>query len=165
MIPLALVGMSYREAPSAVRASLVALDAGASGPGQQLLDAGEISGVVRIESCARVEWLVASQRPAWAAELLGAVLTGAAAVALGATTFARVHDYRTVLSIWEDALRKAPRSTTVRNNLGNAYAFAGRLDEAEQHFQRALDIDPSMENARRNLEAVRAQRAGRAGGR
>ena len=78
MIPLALVGMSYREAPSAVRAALVALDAGAAGPAQQLLDAGEITGVVRIESCARVEWLLASPRPAWAAELFSAALIGAA---------------------------------------------------------------------------------------
>ena len=77
MIPLALVGMSYREAPSAVRAALVSLDAGATGPAQQLLDAGEITGVVRIDSCARVEWLLASPRPAWAAELLSAVLSGA----------------------------------------------------------------------------------------
>jgi glutamyl-tRNA reductase len=78
MIPLALVGMSYREAPSAVRAGLVAMDSGAEGPARQLLDAGEITGVVRIESCARVEWLLASARPAWAAELFGAALIGAA---------------------------------------------------------------------------------------
>jgi len=78
MIPLALVGMSYREAPSAVRAALVAFDSQADGPARQLLDAGEISGVVRIESCARVEWFMASQRPAWAAELFSAALIGAA---------------------------------------------------------------------------------------
>jgi glutamyl-tRNA reductase len=78
MIPLALVGLSYREAPSAVRAGLAALDAEAGGPSQQLLDAGEITGVVRIESCARVEWLLASTRPAWAAELFSAALIGAA---------------------------------------------------------------------------------------
>ncbi len=78
MIPLALVGMSYREAPSAVRAGLVAMDSGADGPARELLDAGEITGVVRIESCARVEWLLASPRPAWAAELFGAALIGAA---------------------------------------------------------------------------------------
>jgi glutamyl-tRNA reductase len=68
MIPLALVGMSYREAPSAVRAALVAMDCGPEGPARQLLEAGEITGVVRIESCARVEWLLASAHPAWAAE-------------------------------------------------------------------------------------------------
>jgi hypothetical protein len=70
--------MSYREAPSAVRAALVAFDSQADGPARQLLDAGEISGVVRIESCARVEWFMASQRPAWAAELFSAALIGAA---------------------------------------------------------------------------------------
>ena len=78
MIPLALVGMSYREAPSAVRAGLVAFDTETEGPARQLLDAGEITGVVRIESCARVEWLLASARPAWAAELFSAALIGAA---------------------------------------------------------------------------------------
>src|SRR3954470_4614128 len=77
MIPLALVGMSYREAPSAVRAALVALDSGMDGPAQQLLAAGEITGVVRIESCARVEWLMASARRAGAAELVPAALSGA----------------------------------------------------------------------------------------
>jgi len=76
MVPLALVGMSYREAPSAVRAALVAFDSQADGPARQLLEAGEITGVVRIESCARVEWLLASPRPAWAAELFSAALIG-----------------------------------------------------------------------------------------
>jgi glutamyl-tRNA reductase len=70
--------MSYREAPSAVRAALATFDSDASGPSQQLLDAEEISGVVRIESCARVEWLLASARPSWAAELFSAALIGAA---------------------------------------------------------------------------------------
>src|SRR5688572_33230880 len=69
--------MSYREAPSAVRAGLVTMDSGAEGPARQLLDAGEITGVVRVESCARVEWLLAAPRPAWAAELFAAALTGA----------------------------------------------------------------------------------------
>jgi len=78
MIPLALVGMSYREAPSAVRAALAAFDTAISGPSKQLLESGEITGIVRIESCARVEWLMASPRPAWAAELFGATLIGAA---------------------------------------------------------------------------------------
>ena len=78
MIPLALVGMSYREAPSAVRAALAAFDSDAGGPSRQLLEAEEISGVVRIESCARVEWLLSSARPSWAAELFSAALIGAA---------------------------------------------------------------------------------------
>jgi hypothetical protein len=78
MIPLALVGMSYREAPSAVRAALSSFDSATCGPSKQLLDAGEVTGIVRIESCARVEWLLAAPRPSWAAELFGAALIGAA---------------------------------------------------------------------------------------
>jgi glutamyl-tRNA reductase len=78
VIGLGLVGMSYREAPSAVRAALAALDAETNGPSRELLAAGEISGVVRIESCARVEWLFAAPRPAWAVELFSAALIGAA---------------------------------------------------------------------------------------
>ncbi len=77
MIPLALVGMSYREAPSAVRAALAQLDADSGGPVRELLDSGEISGCVRVESCARVEWLLAAARPAWAADLFSAALIGA----------------------------------------------------------------------------------------
>jgi hypothetical protein len=77
VIGLGLVGMSYREAPSAVRAALAGLDAGVDGPSQRLLQSGEITGVVRIESCARVEWLFAAARPAWAAELFSATLIGA----------------------------------------------------------------------------------------
>ncbi len=78
MIPLALVGMSYREAPSVVRAALAALDDGATGPSRQMLESGEITGIVRIESCARVEWLLASPRPSWAADLFSAALISAA---------------------------------------------------------------------------------------
>ena len=48
MVPLALVGMSYREAPSAVRAALAAIDAEADGPSQRLLASGEITGVVEL---------------------------------------------------------------------------------------------------------------------
>src|SRR4051812_33987026 len=77
MIPLALVGLSYREAPAAVRAGLAAFDTGTSGPSKQLLEAGEITGIVRIESCARVEGLMASARAACAAELFSAALIGA----------------------------------------------------------------------------------------
>ena len=69
MVPLALVGMSYREAPSAVRAALAAIDAEVGGPSQRLLDAGQISGVVRIEAARAWSGCFAAEHPAWAAEL------------------------------------------------------------------------------------------------
>lgn len=83
--------------------------------------------------------------------LAGAALTGVAAVALGAATFVRVRDYRTIVSIWEDALRKSPRSTTVRNNLGNVYAFAGRLEDALAQYREAIRINPKHPLAHFNV--------------
>ena len=70
---------------------------------------------------------------------------------LGTTTFLRVRDYRTVLSIWEDALRKAPRSTSVRNNLGNAYAYAGDLDKALEQYRESVRINPNHPLAHFNI--------------
>ncbi len=70
MIPLAIVGMSYREAPSATRAALVRLDDAADSPSKELLSKGIIHGVVRVETCSRVEWVLSAEEPGWAAELL-----------------------------------------------------------------------------------------------
>jgi hypothetical protein len=41
-----------------------------------------------------------------------------------------------------------PKSSSIEANLGSAYAASGRNDAAEQHLERALDIDPM------NLDAV-----------
>ena len=54
VIGLGLVGMSYREAPSAVRAALAVFDAESNGPSRELLAAGEITGVVRIDRSSNV---------------------------------------------------------------------------------------------------------------
>jgi protein O-mannosyl-transferase len=87
--------------------------------------------------------------------LAGPAVTAAAALALGAMTFVRVLDYRTVLSIWEDALRKAPRSTTVRNNLGNAYAFSGNLDKALEQYEESIRLNPNHPLAYYNIGFTR----------
>ena len=50
-----------------------------------------------------------------------------------------------------------PGDSGSQRDLRLMLAFAQRLDEAADHFQRALEIDPGHEDARRNLEAVRAQ--------
>jgi tetratricopeptide (TPR) repeat protein len=72
----------------------------------------------------------------------GATLTALCAAALATVTFLRVRDYRSVLSIWEDALAKAPASNSVRNNLGNAYAIAGRMDDAMAQYREAIRLKP-----------------------
>jgi glutamyl-tRNA reductase len=82
MIPLALVGVSFRETASAARAALRQFDDLPDSPTQELLARGLADGVVRIETCARVEWLVSAHEPRWAADLLASSLRRAAATPL-----------------------------------------------------------------------------------
>lgn len=77
-LPLATVGMSFREGPTSVRAALLAADQGAEAPSLALLANGTIQGVVRVETCSRVTWVISSRQPAWAANLLRAGLVAAA---------------------------------------------------------------------------------------
>jgi glutamyl-tRNA reductase len=77
----AVVGVSYRDAPSSVRAALLKADAGKRSPSAELLEAGKARGVVRVETCSRVEWLIEADEPAWAAELLRGALSARAAEA------------------------------------------------------------------------------------
>ena len=69
IVPVAIVGASYREASTDARAKLAAVD-----PSQELIDGGHITGVVRLQTCSRTEWVVSAARPEWAAELLRSAL-------------------------------------------------------------------------------------------
>lgn len=74
MVSLAVVGMDFREGPTAVRAALVALDQAAGSPTAELLASGAAHGVARLETCSRCEWVISSEQPQWAAELLRSAL-------------------------------------------------------------------------------------------
>ncbi len=77
-LPLGTVGMSFREGPTSARAALLAADQGPDAPTLALLQSGAATGIVRVETCSRVTWLVSSARPAWATSLLHAALLSAA---------------------------------------------------------------------------------------
>ncbi len=70
MVALAVVGMDFREGPTGVRASLVALDSGADSPSAELMNSGAAHGIARLETCSRTEWVLSSDQAQWAAELL-----------------------------------------------------------------------------------------------
>ena len=72
--PLAVVGASYRDVATEVRARLAAAEHGAEAPSRALVEAGYADGVVFLETCSRVEWIISSSRPAWAAEILKSTL-------------------------------------------------------------------------------------------
>lgn len=73
-------------------------------------------------------------RPGW-------VLAGAA-LALSATTAARIRDYRDPITIWTRNVANWPQGARGHNNLALALEAQGRRAEAEAQFARAVALDP-----------------------
>lgn len=74
-VPVAVVGVSWRSAPTHVRAQLAALD-DERDPVRELRASGYVSGAVRVATCSRTEWILTADNPDWAATLLqGALLS------------------------------------------------------------------------------------------
>jgi oxygen-dependent protoporphyrinogen oxidase len=73
-VPLIVVGASYRDVPTEVRARLAAGEQGDDAASRALLTAGYADGVVVLPTCSRVEWIVSTSRPQWSADLLASAL-------------------------------------------------------------------------------------------
>jgi len=85
-----------------------------------------------------------------------------AAAALGVATYARNALWRDEPGFWSDVAAKSPGLAAPHTNLGMALLGAGRLDEAEASFHRALAIAPrdaEVWNDLGNLELRRGRRA------
>jgi len=78
---------------------------------------------------------------AWAAVLL----------ALGHATAVRNWDYRSAITIWQDAVGKWPNHFVAQYNLGTALVAVGRTGEAVEHFQQAVRLKPAFAEAHNNL--------------
>jgi tetratricopeptide (TPR) repeat protein len=90
---------------------------------------------------------VAARRLAPARAGVAAIaLAAAALVALGATTAVRNRVWRSALALWTDASTKSPQKPRIWVNLGTAYHFAGRFEEAVGAYDRALALgfDPTV---------------------
>lgn len=89
------------------------------------------------------------------------VLQGAAiavAVFLAAAAVARSAVYRSDLSLFQEAVKTAPHSEIVRNNLGMAFYKEGRLAEAEREYREALRLSPKSVPPLANLALVQERR-------
>lgn len=78
----------------------------------------------------------------------------------GLLTVQRNQDYRNEIALWEDTALKSPYKSRVHNNLGYAYLQAGREADAEREFIAALQIDPQLPEAQRNLRELENKKAG-----
>ena len=72
-VPVAVVGVSWRSAPTHVRAQLASL-ADEKDPARELRHSGYVSGAVRVVTCSRTEWILTADNPDWAATLLKGAL-------------------------------------------------------------------------------------------
>lgn len=77
-------------------------------------------------------------------------LLAACALACGAATVLRNHDYRDAVSIWADTAARCPTNPRAHNNLALTLIEAGRPAEAHDHYARAVALDPGYVSARYN---------------
>lgn len=68
------------------------------------------------------------------------------------------NDRNQTISLYRDGLALCPDDDVAHYELGRALADAGSRDEAEKEFAAALKINPEFGDARRQLEAIRANR-------
>jgi tetratricopeptide (TPR) repeat protein len=86
------------------------------------------------------------------------VAAGAAALLFSAATVMRNTDYSSEVALWEATVRAGQSGPRAVNNLGAAYMEAGRWDEAQAAFERALELDPGYTKARNNRDRALAVR-------
>ena len=75
----------------------------------------------------------------------------ALAVGLGFLTIQRNQDYRTELSIWSDTLTKCPDNVRAHYDLGNVLLGMGKVREAIDQYEQALQLRSDCLEAHDNL--------------
>jgi len=66
-------------------------------------------------------------------------------------TFTRNNIWRSSITLWSDAVKKSPNKFRPYNNLGEAYAAQGEIDQAMREYKRALELNPMADRAHYNL--------------
>jgi len=88
--------------------------------------------------------------------------TGLALAAIyGVVALANLLVWKNDVSLFSEAVARAPRSARMQQNLGMALIGADRVDEGREALVRALELDPTLTAAQFNL-AVLADRRGNA---
>lgn len=102
-------------------------------------------------------WLrVVAASPAKARLVPVAGLT--AVVILGFVAADRNAVWQDKITLWEDAALKSQNKSRVHANLGQAYLLKNRIDEAQRHTERALQLSSLNATAYQNLGLISALR-------
>ncbi|MCG2811143.1 MAG: tetratricopeptide repeat protein [Candidatus Aminicenantes bacterium] len=75
-------------------------------------------------------------------KFLWVVIAISALAYLGTASFARCHVWKDSISLWNDVIGKYPMIPLAYNSRGNALQTAGRLDEAQKDYSRAIQLMP-----------------------
>jgi glutamyl-tRNA reductase len=73
-IPLLVVGCNYRQAPSVLRQALVSSSESRQLLYQSMRKIDPQAGLLVLETCNRVEWIISSETPDWIADIMGAMM-------------------------------------------------------------------------------------------
>jgi tetratricopeptide (TPR) repeat protein len=76
---------------------------------------------------------------------------GVVLVILGVLTWRQCFIYADVATLWTDTLEKNPDSYLAHNNLGTELYQQGKIQEANEHYEAAVRIQPHYLEARLNL--------------
>src|SRR5205823_3191251 len=69
----------------------------------------------------------------------------------------RIPVYADSEALWRDAALKNPQAWAAHNNLGNVLMQAGRLEDARQQYEQALQIEPSLAEPHNNVGTIFVQ--------
>ncbi len=79
------------------------------------------------------------------------VLVGTLLLVLGLLTWRQAGIYRNLEILWRDTLVKNPNCWLAHNNLGLLLGNQGHIEEAMEHYHKAIQINPNYSDALNNL--------------
>jgi tetratricopeptide (TPR) repeat protein len=86
------------------------------------------------------------------------VIPATLVVLLGALTWQQTGIYRNLETLWRDTLVKNPDCWLAHNNLGLLLNNQGRIEEAMEHYQKAIQINPNYFETPNNLGVALADK-------
>jgi protein O-mannosyl-transferase len=101
-----------------------------------------------------VQLIISAGKGSKNAGIAAGIMLGIAIVSGIAATRDRNEAYRSEIAIWSDVLDHFPRNALAHNNLGSALGRAGKIQEAIQHFLKAIELNPRYAEAFNNLGAA-----------
>ena len=82
---------------------------------------------------------------------IATLAAGVILVSMVGLTRQQITIWQNPLSFWSYVTAENPRSSTARNNLGNAYWRLDQRDEAVEHYRQAVQIKPNSSTAHHNI--------------